>query len=124
MAQDIFDLVLEPPTPTLADRKKNAANNLTMMAISFAANSVNQLNAMYAHVWENPDRLTPEQVCDALGNQAASLFKRHGAFVGFVYQFLPQLASQIRLPPSDATITYETDADGNETGRVTITRSE
>lgn len=121
---DVFDLLTNRPEPTLAERKAVAANNVTEMTVAFAGGIVQQLNELYSHVWESPLKLTPQQVCDSLGTNAASIFKRHGAFVGFVATQIPQLLPLLRLPPSDAKITYETDADGNETGRVLITMPE
>lgn len=123
---DVFDLVINRPEPTLAERKRAAANNVTEMTVAFAAGIVQQLNEIYAQVWDSrpPLNLTPQQVCDSLDTKAASIFRRHGAFVAFVAAEVPQLLTQIRVPPSDATIIYETDEAGNENGRVTITQSE
>lgn len=121
---DVFDLVATRPEPTIADRKLTAARNITEMTVQFAGGVVAQLNEMYAQVWDSPLKIAPEQVCDALGDKGASMFRRHGAFVAFIASELPQLLPLVRVPPADATITYETDADGNETGRVIISRSE
>ena len=53
----------------------------TLLLHSFAAS--------YQEVWQNPDGLTPPQVCAALGNKAASLFVVAGTMANALYAIDP-----------------------------------
>lgn len=124
--EDVFDDIINPPQQTQAEIKAIAASNVKQMTVSFASSAIAQRNEGFAHIWDAAKLygLTPQQVCDALGTSAASIFHRDGSFCQWVVDNIPQLASMLRLPPPDATITYETDGEGNETGHVTITMPE
>ena len=110
-----------PPTPP----------QLVEMAFRQSVNQAKQLLAQHAQfltnswklVWQNPQKLSPQQVCDviqtvatAAGSSCAQVFAAHAAGVAYVNGMIP---GAVKAPydavPAGVTIT------ANEDGSLTVT---
>lgn len=93
------------PTPT-----QLAVNAL----VAFGAQCVSHAQMLYGQgfrlVWNNPQGLTPQQVCNALGNQAGALFTSAAALAAWANAIQSNAITQ--APPKAFTI--------NGDGTVTI----
>ena len=102
-------------TSPLADRETRTASRLSQRMVNGEAQLLMNFRGLYNEVWKNPDGLTPQQVCDALGNRASNLFVIAGTMANALYQIDPTgLGSMVNVPTGyTATI--------NAGGTVTIT---
>jgi hypothetical protein len=73
-------ILTPPPAPTLTAAAKQA--RLLVRVQSLTRSGYAQLKRLQSDgvtlIWHNPDGLTPQQACDALGASAAKLFGYHG----------------------------------------------
>ena len=92
------------------EEKQAAAKAQILARVSQSVGMIqNQFTAMFASVWMNPE-LTPQQVFDAMGTDAASLFQLAGLTQNFLNTLKPGLC--VQQPPVAYTI--------NQDGTVTV----
>lgn len=118
---DILDGLIPAAPGSDAAKAEATVRDVRERSHALVANLVDRLNQGFDAVWSNPHGLTPEQVVAALDTAAASVFRRHGAFLGLFAAQYPQALPMLRMPPAGWGIAYEVDA-GVETGRVILTR--
>ena len=98
----------------LAQRQAHTATVLPTRLTTSEAQLLQSFRALYGEVWKNPDGLTPQQVCDALGTKADNLFVIAGTLVNALSQIDPAgLGAMVNLP-TGYTVT------GNADGTVTV----
>ena len=103
------------PASPLANRQAHTATLLSTRMVVGEAQLLQNFRALYNGVWHNPDGLTPQQVCDALGPKASNLFVIAGTMASALYQIDPTgLGAMVTVPTG---YTAAIDADGT----VTIT---
>ncbi len=70
------------------------------------AQLLQNFRGLYQEVWRNADGLTPQQVCDALGTKAGSLFVIAGTMQRALYDIDPAgIGAMVGVPPGySATI--------------------
>lgn len=73
-------------TPTLAEKQASAASSIRSASANQYATLVAWQKAGISAVWNNPDGLTPQQVCDALGADAVKAFDLHAKLTEAVMQ--------------------------------------
>ena len=110
----------ETPPESLEAKKERWANVVTQMTKATLLNLIARINEGFDLVWHNPD-LTVQEMVDGLGARAASVFLNHASTATFLVQRFPQIKDQLKVPPTEAVITYERDGSNQLTGRVTIT---
>ena len=87
-------------TDSLEVRQARTATRLGRRMVTGETQLLRSFAALYQEVWRNPDGLTPPQVCDALGNKAASLFVVAGTMANALYTIDPAgLGAMINVPP-------------------------
>ena len=107
---DAFKITAAAP---LADRETRTAARLGQRMIGGEAQLLTNFRALYNEVWHNADGLTPQQVCDALGARAASLFVIAGTMANALYQIDPAgVGTMVNVP---AGYTAAINADGTVT---------
>ena len=102
-------------TQPLADRTARTATRLSTRLTVGEAQLLQNFRGLYNEVWHNPDGLTPQQACDALGSRASNLFVIAGTMANALYQIDPVgLGAMVSVPAGYA-------ATINPDGTVTIT---
>lgn len=102
-------------TQPLADREARTATRLSTRLTVGEAQLLQNFRGLYNEVWHNPDGLTPQQVCDALGSKASNLFVIAGTMANALYQIDPVgLGAMVSVPAGYA-------ASINADGTVAIT---
>ena len=97
----------------LAERQARASARLGQRMVGGEAQLLANFRALYNEVWHNAEGLTPQQVCDALGTRAGSLFVIAGTMANALYQIDPVgLGAMINVP---AGYTATIHADGTVT---------
>lgn len=100
--------------PTRGQRAKESADAVKQIAVQSVVQFVNQLNQGFQLIWSNPVGLSPQEVCDALGADAAGVFQRHAATAAFLVKQAPAIAPMLATVPEGYKIAY------NEDGTVVI----
>ena len=91
-------------TDSLEVRQARTATRLGRRMINGEAQLLRSFSALYQEMWQNTDGLTPQQVCDALGNKAASLFVVAGTMSNALYTIDPTgLGAMVSVPPGYTT---------------------
>ena len=104
-------------TQPLADREARTSARLSTRLTVGEAQLLQNFRGLYNEVWHNADGLTPQQVCDALGNKAGNLFIIAGTMANALSQIDPAgLGAMVSVP---AGYTAAINADGT----VTITHA-
>ena len=86
-------------TDSLEVRQARTATRLGRRMVTGETLLLHSFAASYQEVWQNPDGLTPPQVCAALGNKAASLFVVAGTMANALYAIDPAgLGPMINVP--------------------------
>ncbi len=107
---DAFRAVADAP---LAERQARASARLSQRMVGGEAQLLANFRALYNDVWHNVDGLTPQQVCDALGTRAGSLFVIAGTMSNALYQIDPAgLGAMVNVPAGYAATIH---ADGTVT---------
>ena len=101
------------PTDSLETRQARTATRLSRRMINGETQLLRSFSALYQEVWQNPDGLTPQQVCDALGSRAASLFVVAGTMSNALYTIDPAGLGTMVNMPTGYTVTLH--ADGTAT---------
>ncbi len=102
----------EGPAPTIASMQVNLKRGTEFQMNSQFRSLLSSFKSSFASVWSNPN-LTPQQVMDAFGTDAAQLFVLAGATVTMLNTILPgTLALADYMPPYSYTV--------NQDGTVTI----
>lgn len=72
--------LLNPQTtePTITQKQDRVAQRIRQVASQNYAQLVRMQKEGIQIVWHNPQGLTPQQVCDAIGADAAKSFELHG----------------------------------------------
>jgi len=70
-----MDSIISLPSTGTAAMQAKAAMQITNKATLFFQSSVNTYNGLMVDFWNSTYGLTPQQVSDALGTKAASLFE-------------------------------------------------
>ena len=97
----------------LADRQGRTAARLSQRMVGGESQLLTNFRALYNEVWHNADGLTPQQVCDALGTRAGSLFVIAGTMANALYQIDPAgLGAMVSVPAGYASAIH---ADGTVT---------
>ena len=99
----------------LADREARTATRLSTRLTVGEAQLLQNFRSLYNEVWRNPDGLTPQQVCDALGGKASNLFVIAGTMAGALAQIDPAGLGAMASVPAGYAATVNAD------GTVTIT---
>ena len=87
------------PGNALADRQARTGTRLGQRLIAGETQLLANFRGLYNEVWHNADGLTPQQVCDALGTRAGSLFVIAGTMANALYQIDPAgLGSMVNVP--------------------------
>ena len=101
------------PVLTLAQKQGMVKMQIGNAARNLRTQMIAAYNNLYATVWQNPLGLTPQQVCDALGANAADLFIKADILKTALNT---SVAGTITATlPTGATVTL------NQNGTVTIT---
>ena len=103
------------PSAPLAERQSRTATRLGQRMVAGEAQLLMNFRALYNEVWQNADGLTPQQVCDALGNRASALFIIAGTMANALYQIDPAGLGTMIGPPTGWTSSINAD------GTVTLT---
>lgn len=126
--QDILSISAGPTTLTVAAKQQQTAQQITQGSAQLYLQMLQSAQALWNLMWANPQSLSPQQVCDALGASAKSAFDRFASLVTFLQSNFPaaapsQLQQQIAqlAVPAGFTVTENKDSGGNFTGTVTIT---
>lgn len=107
---DAFKITAAAP---LADRETRTAARLGQRMVGGETQLLTNFRALYNEVWHNADGLTPQQVCDALGVRASSLFVIAGTMSNALYQIDPAgLGAMVNVPAGYAATLH---ADGTVT---------
>ncbi len=97
----------------LAERQVRTSVRLSQRMIGGESQLLANFRALYNDVWHNTDGLTPQQVCDALGTRAGSLFVIAGTMTNALYQIDPAgLGAMVNMPVGYAATIH---ADGTVT---------
>ena len=103
----------------LAERQGRTSARLSQRMVGGESQLLANFRALYNDVWRNADGLTPQQVCDALGTRAGSLFVIAGTMANALYQIDPAgLGAMVNVPAGYATTIH---ADGTVTLTYTPT---
>ena len=100
---------------SLPTRQARTATRLGRRMVTGETQLLRSFAALYQEVWQNPDGLTPQQVCDALGTRAGSLFVIAGTMANALYQIDPAGLGAMVSPPAGYTMNPHDD------GSVTLT---
>lgn len=107
---DAFRVTAAAP---LGDRQAHTSARLSQRMVVGETQLLGNFRALYNDVWHNADGLTPQQVCDALGARAGSLFVIAGTMANALYQIDPAgLGTMVNVPPG---YTVAVHADGTVT---------
>jgi len=98
--------------PTLEQKKELIAKRLVKQVQDVYNNLRQSYQDIYRMVWENPRELTPQQVLDGLGSEAAELFQLAGILLQTLETANP--GSTDDLPKSDPS-RYTINDDGTVT---------
>ena len=102
----------------MAERQARTSARLSQRMVSGESQLLANFRALYNDVWRNADGLTPQQVCDALGTRAGSLFVIAGTMSNALYQIDPTgLGAMVNVPAGYAATIHP---DGTVT--LTFTR--
>ena len=98
---------------SLEVRQARTAARLGRRMVNGEAQLLRSFTTLYQEVWQNADGLTPQQVCDALGTKASSLFVVAGTMANALYTIDPAgLGTMVSVPPGYAATLH---ADGTVT---------
>ena len=87
-------------TDSLEIRQARTATRLGRRMVTGETLLLRAFAALYQEVWQNPDGLTPQQVCASLGNKAASLFVVAGTMANALHTIDPAgLGAMVNVPP-------------------------
>lgn len=113
-------IVTPPTTPTTQDLQVRAKLKVTRVVDAANLQLYRSYNVAMDTVWRNPDGLTPQQVLDAFGTDAAELFTFAATARNTVNTATP---GTIGDDPDAAkyTISFPTDANSQPLGTVTVT---
>ena len=101
------------PADSLEVRQARTAARLDRRMVYGETQLLRSFAALYQEVWQNADGLTPEQVCNALGTRAGSLFVVAGTMANALHTIDPAgLGSMVTAPPGYAATIH---ADGTVT---------
>lgn len=107
--------ILEKPTPqqpTLEQKQKAVEIRIKKQSVDMLQNIKQIHQQMMQIVWQNKQGLTPQQVMDAFGSDAAELFQLSNALLTMLKTVKPDDEYGNTKAPYDYTI--------NEDGTVTI----
>lgn len=103
--------ILNPEVPS-ADSLKVLTAKQIRNKFNFALNTIiTEFNSVMNLVWDNKS-LTPQQVCDAFGQQASQLFILATTTKNFIQEVSPQNVSKLLLPKKQVSF--------NEDGTVVV----
>lgn len=111
----ILDLPPSQDPTTLENKKQRTALVIRNSVLMLFAQMKNGYEQNHTQVWENPDGLTPQQVCDALGSDAVELFTLASVLANTVNHAKPDTITG--SVPDGVTATP------NEDGTVTISEA-
>ena len=105
---------------SLQARQARTAGRLSRHMVSGETQLLHSFAGMYQEVWQNADGLTPQQVCDALGTKAGSLFVIAGTMANALYTIDPAgVGTMVGVPAgyavtihADGTVTLQFSAPG------------
>ncbi len=84
-------------------RQARTAARLGRRLVTGETQLLRSFAGLYQEVWQNADGLTPQQVCDALGNKAGNLFVIAGTMANALSGIDPAgLGSMVGMPPGYA----------------------
>lgn len=111
----ISDAASGKSQPTRAELASMAAEHVKSLSVRATIDFVEAMNNGLSVVWNNPLGLTAQEVLDALGTDASSIFADHAATIAYLADRAPSILAMVQLPPADATITH------HPGGTVTVT---
>lgn len=88
-----------------------AAEEISANARALREHLINSYNGLMGMFWGHPTA-SPQEICDALGERAGSLFAYGAALAAFIEQIDPVAAATLRAPANAFTVAAD--------GRVTI----
>jgi hypothetical protein len=103
-----------PPTPTKEIKLKQVTGRIRQLS----ASSYKQISDIQKQgislLWEHPE-LTPQEIIDALGENALKVFQYHGALTEYLVTLatLEGIQPDIKLPPNAFVV--------NQDGTITVT---
>lgn len=107
--------LLTSPAPEESDRIRDAILNLSRRTFSTMLEAQRLgIDLLWHGEAQGLHNLTPQQVCDALGEDAAKIFSFHGALTDFVAQqaIADGVSVDLKLPPNAFAV--------NQDGTVTV----
>jgi hypothetical protein len=115
----VFPGMQKPEKKSISDRAKKAADDILANAVALSSNLISNLNQMHAAMWTPQDKaLHPEDIAEALGPEAASLFEAHAKFAALLRETVPGLPEGAILGvPDEYTVTTADD------GKVELKRN-
>jgi hypothetical protein len=133
MPSDILTIKIQGQASalTVAQKQAKAAAAISNGASNLFAQNLQIAQNLWAQLWANADSLSPQQVCDSLGNGgdgALSAFTRFSTLTGFLQSNLPANAPAQVVTlltglgiPAGYTVTFPVDQNNIHTGHAVVT---
>lgn len=107
--------ILKTPTnPTKESNQRKVAEQILELAAHTHRQTVSQQNDGISILWNNYMGLTPQEVCDALGTDAAKIFRMHSLLTTYLVAVaeVDGISAEVSVPTNAFT--------ANSDGTVTI----
>lgn len=95
--------------PTKEDDKLRIANRIKENIQITYQELINTQNSGIEILWKNNRELTPQEICDALGTDAAQIFKLHGILTRAIVDIATEsgISPDIRTPDNAFTVNVD-----------------
>lgn len=103
----------QAPIVTRSTKAKEASEAIKQIAVQAVAHYANSINQGFDLLWNNPNGLSPQEVCNALGTDGVAVFAKHKATAEFLVSQVPVLATILKQVPDGYKISFS--QDGNVT---------